>query len=452
MAASLTVVLVLFRDLGLGAVAVQAPTLTEEQKTTLAWTHLGMGVALGLVTVALAPLVATFYREPRVQSLLSVMSLSLPLIGLNAWPRVLLARDLRFAELNRLETLASVAGTGAMIVAGLAGAGAYAFVVFLLVSEILTLVEAWRVCRWRPRTAARWASLRPLFRAGADLTGYNVLLHLLQQIDALLMGRWFGANALGLYNRPAQLLALPGTHIAAPLTQVLLAALSRLGTASPDFARHVRHTSTLVAHLTLPAAAVCAAIPHEIVRLVFGPTWMPAAPLLRWLAISAAFSSLTTTTYALCVATGHTRRLAAISAIALVLTTAALWLGRPLGPEGLALSTAGANIVLLLPRVIWSTKGTPVHLRDFFTALVGPLALSLTIAGGMILGRILVGDTHWLIGLLVAIASGVTTAALLIAFWPHLRRELVYVWHHRPGAPVLASPPAASNITVDPAR
>lgn len=430
MAASLTLVLVLFRDLGLGVIAVQTPELSEEQKTTLWRAHVVIGVALTLATAALAPAVARFYGEPRVQPLLFAMSASLLLIGLNAWPRVLLARDLRFAELNRLETLAAVIGTVAMISAAALGAGAFSFVVFLLVSEAVNLVEAWRICRWRPRAPVRWESLRGLLRHGANLTGYNVLVYFLSQIDTLLMGRWFGAHALGLYTRPGQLLLLAHVHLGTPLNQVLLATLSRLGVASPDFVRHIRETANLIVHLTLPLAVICALVPEPIIRWVLGPGWPEAAPLLRWLAISAGAGFLTATIYPLCVATGHTRRLALMSAAALPVIAAGIWLGRAHGPAGLAAGVALANFALLLPRLWWATHATPVRLRDLANAFRGPLALSSALGAGMAAATNLISTGQPVLPL----AGGALGVLALCALWPGLRDELRAVWRFRPGA------------------
>lgn len=438
MAASLTLVLVLFRDFGLGAAAVQAPELSEEQKTTLWHAHAAIGVGLTVLTAALAPAVARFYGEPRVSPVLWAMSGSMLLIGLHAWPRVLLARELRFAELNRLETLAAVIGTGAMIVAGALGAGAFAFVAFLLVSEMVILVESWRVCRWRPRAPGRWASLRGLWRHGADLTGYNVLGYFLQQLDTLLMGRWFGAYSLGLYTRPGQLLVLANTHVSAPLNQVLLATLARLGRASPDFTRHVRETANLLAHLTLPLAAACAVAPDLIVVAVLGHGWPEAAPLLRWLAVSAALSYLTAIVYPLCVATGHTRRLALMAAAALPVIWIGLWLGRAHGPAGLAAGVALANLALLAPRLAWAVHGTPVKLRDLAAAFFGPLALAVALGAGMAGARWALGaSTHVTAPtalLIIALGGGAVAALALSAAWGGLRGELRHVWRLRPGA------------------
>jgi PST family polysaccharide transporter len=393
-----------------------------------------MGVALTLLTAALAPAVANFYGEPRVRPMLWAMSGSMLLIGFNNWPRVLLSRELRFAQLNQIETLAALGSTVAMIAAALLGAGAYAFVVFLLVSEALLLIGAWQVCSWRPIASVRWKSLGPLMRHGADLTGHNLLLYFVQQIDTLLMGRWFGAHALGLYARPAQLVVIPGQHIAAPIGQVLLATLARVGPGAPQFARLTREATNLMAHLTLPVAAVAVAVPDVMIRVLFGAAWLDAAPLLRWVALTAAASYLTAGVYPLCVATGATRRLAAMSALCLGATAIGLWFGRPYGPVGLAAGAAIANVALIIPRLWWATRNTPVPFAALTQALIGPLCISVALGAGLNVARRLAVNLPMMTAILITTCGGALAALLVVILSPRIRAEFQYVWQHRPGA------------------
>jgi len=432
MGASLTLLLVLFRDFGTGAAAIQAPVLTEGQKTALWRLHAGLGIALTGLTLALAPAVARFYHEPRVGPLLAVMSAGFFLNGLNAWPRTLLHRELHFTALNRVETWGAVVGTAAMVAGGAAGAGAYSFVGFLLVSEALMLVAAWRLCRWRPTAPAAWRDLRGLGRTGLQLTGYNLLLYGVQQSDTLLLGKWFGAGPLGLYNRAGQLLIQPTTHLAAPFSQVLLATLSRLGPGSPSFARHLRDTANAIAHFTLPVAVVCLVRPDDMVRLVLGPHWTGAAPLLGWLAVSTLLSLLTVTIYPLCLASGHAKRLTQLTLLSLPVTLLGLWLGRDHGPAGLAAGLAGANLCLLLPRLGWAVHGTPMRLRDYADAFAGPLGVAAVLAGGLLAGGRWARDLDFLPRLAVTGLAGAAAFGLCVLAWPRVRRELGSLRHHLP--------------------
>jgi PST family polysaccharide transporter len=248
------------------------------------------------------------------------------------------------------------------------------------------------------------------------------------------MGRWFGAGALGLYSRPNQLLALAMQHIGWPLTQVMLATLVRREGSSPDFARHVRGTANLIAHLTLPLAAWCAAVPEETVHVLLGRDWLAAAPLLRWLAIAAATSYLGATIYGLNVATRRTRRLAAMTAILLVATTAALWIARSHGPEGLAAAIALTNLALLVPRLWWATRDTPVRLRDYACAFAGPLVVAGIFAAGLIGGRMLASEAGLPVRLAVAALCGMAAAGVCALAWPRTREEFKQLWQHLPFA------------------
>ncbi|MBI3885585.1 MAG: oligosaccharide flippase family protein [Opitutae bacterium] len=432
MGASLTLLLTLFRDFGTGAVAIQVPQLTEGQKTALWQLHAGLGVVLTGLTLLFAPAIAKFYGEPQVGPLLAVMSASFFLIGLNAWPRALLNRDLRFRESNYVETLAAIVGTLVMISGGALGAGAYAFALFVLVSESVMIPEAWRLCGWRPTAKADWAGIGELGRTGLHLTGYNVLLYGVQQADVLLLGKWFGPGSLGLYSRSGQLLVQPTTHLAAPFSQVLLATLSRLGPRSPEFARHLRDTANAIAHFTLPVAVLCFVRPTEVVHLVLGPHWGEAAPLLRWVAVSAAVSFLTVTIYPLCISAGNTIRLTQLTMLTLPVILIGLWAGKDYGPTGVAAGLACANLALLLPRLWWATFMTAAHLNDFLEAFIGPLGVAIAFGVGLQLGAQIAGQLGPLPRLLTSLGAGIVAVGMIALVWARARTEFRALWSFHP--------------------
>jgi O-antigen/teichoic acid export membrane protein len=432
MAGSVTVFLLLFRDLGFGTAAIQAPQLDATQRATLGWIHVGLGGVLTLLTLALAPAAVWFYAAPEVGPLLQVMSVSFLLMGAGGFIRSQLVRELRFSEINRVETIAAIGGTAAMIAAGAAGAGAFAFAVFLLVSELLITVLAWRAWRWRPAAIFDLRSVRPLLQTGADLTVYNVLSHCTAQLDTLAVGQAFGPRVLGLYNRSALLLALPHLHVASPLTQVALASLSRLGGLAAQFREQACRTVTVIAYGTLPLAAVSVAVPGEILRLVLGEQWPGAAPILRWLAVSSALLGVTIMAYGINVAAGRTRQLVWTTAAALPCTIAAILVALPHGAVAVASSLAITHAVLAVPRLYWTLRGSPVTLTDYLGALALPLIAAATLGFGAWLGAQIAGSTSWSLRLAIATVAGSAAVALLTAAWPRLRHDLREVRAHLP--------------------
>lgn len=433
MAASVTLLLFLFLDLGLGTAVVQTKTLSETQSTALLQAHLVLGCALTLVSAALAPLAARFYATPEITFVLIAASVGLLVNASGGFPRALLTRQLEFRALNRLETAATVAGTAAMIAAAALGAGPYTFVVFLLVSESTTALLAWRACGWRPRERADFGTARDVIKAGWQLTRYHLLNYFVQQLDAIAVGRLFGSHLLGLYNRAAQMLALPLLHIAGPLSRIAIAVLSRLGPATAQFAEQSRAYANVIAYLTLPPAAIAVAMPEELVRLVLGEQWPGAAPVLRWIAVSAAIHHVTYVAHAICVASGQGRRLVWLAALSLPFVAVAIFAGARGGIVDLAAALAVAHAALTLPRLVWSLRGTSCRPRDFMAALVRPLLLAVSLMLGAGVGRALVGSNDWTTRLGAGLFGALATATLVAAATPQLRTELRRLFEHLPG-------------------
>src|SRR5712691_8716907 len=65
MVTAFTGVLNLFRDFGLSTATVQRASVTDEQISTLFWINVVAGVLLTFLLSAFAPMIASFYHEPR---------------------------------------------------------------------------------------------------------------------------------------------------------------------------------------------------------------------------------------------------------------------------------------------------------------------------------------------------------------------------------------------------
>src|SRR5262249_27538914 len=62
-----------FADLGLSEATIQRKEITHDQVSTLFWINLAIGLALMLVTMALAPFLAWFYRDHRLVNIALIL-------------------------------------------------------------------------------------------------------------------------------------------------------------------------------------------------------------------------------------------------------------------------------------------------------------------------------------------------------------------------------------------
>ena len=430
MAASVFWLLALFRDAGLGTAAIQAKKLNASQMTNLFWAQLIIGVVVAGLMWGMAPWAARWYRTDAIIPLVQVMSLAFVIIGLGGFMRTQLLREMRIARANRLEAIAAVVATFFMIVAGLLNAGAFSFVVFLIVSESVASGLAWRETTWRPSGRPNGRGLGQLWRVGYHITVHQSLTFLLSQLDSIAIGRWFGAHMIGLYNRTGQLLTLPTQYVAGPFGQVMLATLSRLKPNSPEFKQHAWNTVGHVSCLILPIYAVCIVLPEPTIQLLLGSDWLEAAALLRALAIGGAATAVTSLAQSVNVALGRTDRLIGAALIALPFLVAAIAWGAPHGVQGIANGIAGAHVLIALPRLWWLLRDFPGAFRSYCACLFLPVGIMIGFMVGLALGQSLVGNAAvWWVQLVAALPTATTLLILATLASPTLRRQFTKTWN-----------------------
>lgn len=269
----------IIRDFGLTSAAVQAPTLSEGQRTNLFWINTAIGVGLTLAVCALAPLIASFYNDPRLISVTLVLSATFAIEGFAAQFRASLNREFRFAALTGIEVGAQVVAFVAALLLAAAGFGYWAIVAQQLLQAFVQALALPAIARWWPRLPRRHQEMRSLLSFGGGLVGGQLLVYLSRNVDSMVIGRVFGATWLGYYNRAFQLMLLPLNQIIAPSTRVALPTLSRLNDDTKRYAEFVLFGQTVLLNVVGFILGICAAQAHEIIPIVLGSQWLGSIPL-----------------------------------------------------------------------------------------------------------------------------------------------------------------------------
>ncbi|SRR6266496_700664 len=382
-----TGVLTMFQHFGLSSAAVQQTHLSEEQSSTLFWINLAVGVVVGVVAVALAPAVAAFYHEPRLFWVTIISASAFVFNAAGVQHSALLQRQMRFTALALTNTVALVVGSSVAIVGAKLGYGYWALVAMTVTLPVVTTLGLWMVTAWVPGLPHRRSGIRSMMRFGGTLTLNGVVMYIASNFDKLLLGRYWGVDAIGIYGRAYQLINIPTDNLNSAAGDVAFSALSRIKDDPPRLRSYFLKGYSLVLAMTLPITLACAFFAGDVVRVLLGAKWMAAAPIFRWLAPTIlAFAVLNPLGWLLS-ALGLVGRGLKIALVLAPLMIAGYFVGLRFGPEGVALSYSTTMLACLFPLVAWAVKGTAISVTDIFTTVGKPLASS-------IVGALLASAAH----------------------------------------------------------
>ena len=440
MVLSLTNFFGLFKDAGLSAAAVQRENLTHGQASTLFWINLCVGGALTVVTAALGPALAVFYKEPRLLWVTVASSSVFLFNSIGFQHHALLDRSMRFGTSVKIGLIASSVGTAVAIVMAVLGFRYWALIAQNICLPMVDAAAVWIAVPWLPGRPQRASGIRSMLRFGGTVSLNSIVVYFAYNTEKILLGRFWGAAALGLYGRAYQLANLPVQQLLAAVGTVAFPVLSRMQGDVQRLRRSYLKFHSVVVAMTIPVVISCVLFADEIVRILLGPKWRGVALVLRLLAPTVlAFGVINPLSWFLR-ATGQVGRSLKIALLIAPVVILGIVVGLRYGPPGVAIGYSSAMLLLSVPLVAWAKHRTVISTIDYFDCIKRPMtAGALGGAAGwlfkIVLGNALTPIGSLTIGLTISFAVYITVLLFVMGLkdmYVDLVRQLLQNNHPLP--------------------
>lgn len=356
MVTTFTVLLQSLADGGLSWATVQRKHLTMGQVHNLFWANVGLGLLMWALCALVGPGLVWFYARPELTMIALALGASFFLTGLSVQPLALLQRRMAFGRRTAVELGSQAVSAGVGISMALAGFGYWALVGQSLASSATTLVIAFSLAGYRPGRPRAGQSTLDLVKFGGYLSLAGVLLYFARNFDNVLIGKFEGADELGLYTRAYFLMTLPTMLAVGTIGRVLIPALSSIQHDRERLGRAYRQALLAIALVGCPIAAGLAVTAHEAVLLVYGPKWLSLVPLVVWLSIGGIAHVIYSTSGWLFTASGKGGAFFRWSAIISVAFMGGFALGIPFGALGVAIAVAVVTLVTAVPGLAYAHR------------------------------------------------------------------------------------------------
>lgn len=374
----------LFRDAGLSMATVQRASITQAQTSTLFWVNLGFGWLLAGLAVLAAPVLASFYSEPRLFWVTIALGSSFIFNGAGAQHRAILQRSMRFAALAVIDTVSFILAIGIAIGMALAGGGYWALVMSNVIPAVVGVLGVWLATRWIPGRPQRGSGIRTMLVFGGTMSLVNLIGYVAYNADKVIVGRFCGAEALGIYGRAYQLVNLPTDNLNSSISSVAFPALSRVQNDPARLRSYFLKGYSFFLSVIVPITVACALFPKDIIRIFLGPQWQDAASIFRLLSPAILAFALIQPFGWLLYACGHMRRSLGIAVVVAPTVMLGYIAGLRYGPHGVAVGYSLAMLLLTVPLVVWAKRGTRITSMDVLRA-VWPVFLSIAVAAAVAL-------------------------------------------------------------------
>jgi len=375
---------VMFKDAGLSMATVQKREISHEQISTLFWLNVLISLAIGLCVLLSAPLVALFYGKPELTAVTAALSASFILSGLSIQHQALQRRHMHFGTLAGIKIASQIITLAVTIILAYIGWRYWALVAGALAQALVGSLLTFAFCPWIPGRMQRGTGVREMLKFGGHLTGFNLVNYFARNADNILIGKFIGADALGIYGRAYQILMLPITMMSGPLGSVAVPTLCRLNEDRGRLHRYYLHILYMLSLVAGPIAGVAFLASKDIIVILLGPTWAPVGDVFKYLAIGGLLQPLYSTQSWLHIAVGRSDRVFLWGLVGTPIIVGSFLLGLIWGINGVAFCYSLAIIITTIGSLSYAgySAGLPfwkmlcITVRPILSCIVSVVVVS----------------------------------------------------------------------------
>ena len=404
-------------ELGIGATVIYEQEEGVGRRVQVAWTlNVVLAVVFGCAGAILAPSLANFFGVPEHATVFRVLSLSVIITACALVPTKVLERDLDFRRRIWIELVPAAVRAAVAISLALAGLEVWALVIGYVSGEIVRVPVAWGLLRFLPRFVFDLPILKSMLGYSLYIFGVAIVNAIADYGDYFIVGGVLGATALGFYTIAYKIPEILLDSVYWVFSSVVFPAYSAAREIDAESLRSAVVRSLRVITLWgFSAGTLIALAAGNIMVVVFGEKWLPAAAPMVLVGIALGLRSVRAGVSDVFTATGHPRTLLLLLIPETVCVLAAMAAVSSRGLTYIAGVLVVAELVfgslqtVLAARLIGLTFGRVVRsLRGGFIAVLGIVAVA---------AWPVIFVPPGLLGLVLTVCGGVLGAAIMLSLF-----------------------------------
>lgn len=354
-----------FSMFGVAPALVQFKQLTKHHISTAFTFSIAFGILLSLLLWSMAEYIEGFFQFDQLSEVLRAMVLLFPINSISVVSQNLLYRKLDYKKIAKAEIFGFLGYAITGILFALYGWGYWSLVFAYYANSIIKSILLFLFQPHSINLSIDRLSFNELFRFGSGLTLSSFFNYLAMKGDYLIIGRYLGVNALGIYGRSYNLMASSVSLFGSVLDKVLFAALSRKQDEIEKLQLAFKRCVSIVALSVLPVSIFTILLAPEIINTFLGNGWEQAIAPFQILAATMVFRIGYKMNGALARAKGYVFKLAGRQAFYAAAILTGTFIGQRYGLVGASFGVSLAFVLhygymtqlslKILPQITWWT-------------------------------------------------------------------------------------------------
>ncbi len=272
------------REFGFDQALIHRQTDPIKARATHFLLQVGTSLFSVILTLAFGPLLLRFYA-PEVVQVLIIFSLFYLLKAATATPRIVLEKDLRFANSTSIDFFALVFSSILAVVTALAGFGLWSLVVYQVANTVFAGIAFWRLRSWEFVLVIDRDEIIWFLKFGFFLWLGGLTTFILFKYNDFIAGTFLGTATLGFYSRAFTFAQRPTSSITSVVSRVALPTYALLQHDREKLSFTFNFVLRNIVRFSAPLSLLLFLLADDFTNVLLGEKWLPMIPIFRLLLI-----------------------------------------------------------------------------------------------------------------------------------------------------------------------
>ena len=401
-----------FTDSGFTQALIRKQNCTNVDYATVFFFNLLVGFAFAILLILSAPLIASFFNEPKLTNIVRVISSVLIIDSFTIVQRARLTKRIDFKLQTKVSLAADVIGGITAIILAYMGYGVWSLVTRLILSKAINSTLLWIYNQWKPIFTFSKDSFKEMFSFGSKLMVSGLLNTLYKNIYTLVIGKYFSASELGYYTRADQFKNLPSQNLTGVIQRVTYPVLAELQGDKEILKRAYRKIIVNTMFITSMSMLCLGGVAKPLILALLGEKWASSIPFLQLLVFVGFFYPLHSINLNLLNVLGRSDLFMKLSFVKKGIESIVVLLGIYYGIEIMIVGMIIYNIIAFFLNSYFSGRYIQYTAFDQIKDILPSFIVALVIGGILFIGA----NYLRLSNIYVLLLSALTAFLLIIAF------------------------------------
>lgn len=370
----------MFIDMGVSNAIIYKQEVSDVQLNTLYLVNIIVGVLLFILILLIAPVVANFYSDEELVSLINIVAITYLIKPWGQQFMVLLQKRMMFNDIAKTEILANIVTFFVVVILAYKGFGVYSLAIGAIVDSFVSTIGFifFGMRFHRPKIEFDINQVKEFLSFGLYQMAEKFINYFSQQMDIILIGKLLGVEILGIYEIAKKLIVKPSIVVNPIVTKVTFPIMSKISNDIHRLKKIFLKTINYLSYVNFPIYTLIAILAEPIVLILFGNKWMDAVPIIQILSIAFILKSIGNPAGSLLLSRGKANVAFYWNLAIFVFYPISILIGSMWGIRGVALGVLGLELFLFFPNWGFIVKKTcNAKLNEYIRSMLKPLFITI---------------------------------------------------------------------------